>query len=190
MKLFLRRRWLRCRRSWRLGRCCRLRRRWCRLDARQNRVRRRHSAATHRKDRQSDRCDHEENSRPGGCLGKSGGCAARTECGLAAHATESSGDIAALAALEQHHDNQKETDQDVHGVDQTNQPAHELTNQTGLRPAFLVFDSYGFLVRKGGFEPPRLSAPPPQDGVSASSTTSALNVNQLRETLLEVQEGT
>src|ERR1700689_4397292 len=30
------------------------------------------------------------------------------------------------------------------------------------------------LVRKGGFEPPRLSAPPPQNGVSASSTTSAL----------------
>ncbi|SRR5579862_7958738 len=33
------------------------------------------------------------------------------------------------------------------------------------------------LVRKGGFEPPRLSAPPPQDGVSASSTTSALRSN-------------
>src|SRR5438876_2273195 len=31
----------------------------------------------------------------------------------------------------------------------------------------------GDMVRKGGFEPPRLSAPPPQDGVSASSTTSA-----------------
>src|ERR1700704_139509 len=31
-----------------------------------------------------------------------------------------------------------------------------------------------YMVRKGGFEPPRLSAPPPQDGVSASSTTSAL----------------
>src|ERR1700741_4492025 len=30
----------------------------------------------------------------------------------------------------------------------------------------------GDLVRKGGFEPPRLSAPPPKDGVSASSTTS------------------
>ncbi len=28
-------------------------------------------------------------------------------------------------------------------------------------------------MRKGGFEPPRLSAPPPQDGVSANSTTSA-----------------
>src|SRR5258708_35743848 len=31
------------------------------------------------------------------------------------------------------------------------------------------------MVRKGGFEPPRLSAPPPQDGVSASSTTSAID---------------
>jgi hypothetical protein len=29
------------------------------------------------------------------------------------------------------------------------------------------------LVRKGGFEPPRLTAPPPQDGASASSATSA-----------------
>ncbi len=35
-------------------------------------------------------------------------------------------------------------------------------------------------MRKGGFEPPRLSAPPPQDGVSASSTTSAgCNCNAL-----------
>ena len=37
------------------------------------------------------------------------------------------------------------------------------------------------MVRKGGFEPPRLSAPPPQDGVSASSTTSA----QARKTAVE-----
>src|SRR5690242_4505881 len=29
------------------------------------------------------------------------------------------------------------------------------------------------VVRKGGLEPPCLSAPPPQDGVSANSTTSA-----------------
>ena len=36
--------------------------------------------------------------------------------------------------------------------------------------------AFPILVRKGGFEPPRLSAPPPQDGVSASSTTSALLV--------------
>src|ERR1700733_14873992 len=35
------------------------------------------------------------------------------------------------------------------------------------------FAGIKMMVRKGGFEPPRLSAPPPQDGVSASSTTSA-----------------
>ena len=29
------------------------------------------------------------------------------------------------------------------------------------------------MVRKGGLEPPCLTAPPPQDGVSANSTTSA-----------------
>src|SRR6185312_13857213 len=32
----------------------------------------------------------------------------------------------------------------------------------------------GHLVRKGGLEPPCLSAPPPQDGVSANFTTTAL----------------
>src|ERR1700689_5539986 len=31
------------------------------------------------------------------------------------------------------------------------------------------------MVRKGGLEPPCLSAPPPQDGVSANFTTSAQN---------------
>src|SRR5262245_46865692 len=31
-----------------------------------------------------------------------------------------------------------------------------------------------FMVPKGGLEPPRVAPPPPQDGVSASSTTSAL----------------
>jgi hypothetical protein len=38
-------------------------------------------------------------------------------------------------------------------------------------------------VREGGFEPPRLSAPPPQDGVSASSTTPARqNLRTYRKT--------
>ena len=35
-------------------------------------------------------------------------------------------------------------------------------------------------MRKGGFEPPRLAAPPPQDGVSANSTTSALEPTTYR----------
>ena len=44
------------------------------------------------------------------------------------------------------------------------------------------------MVRKGGLEPPCLSAPPPQDGVSANFTTSALKnyfiFNHLWDTLL------
>ena len=46
------------------------------------------------------------------------------------------------------------------------------------------------MVRKGGFEPPRLSAPPPQDGVSASSTTSAgCNPNVLNILTRSASEG-
>jgi hypothetical protein len=46
------------------------------------------------------------------------------------------------------------------------------------------------MVRKGGFEPPRLSAPPPQDGVSASSTTSALcNFHALNNLNRSASEG-
>jgi hypothetical protein len=40
----------------------------------------------------------------------------------------------------------------------------------------------------GGFEPPRLSAPPPQDGVSASSTTSAFIINNLIGSFLARQK--
>jgi hypothetical protein len=46
------------------------------------------------------------------------------------------------------------------------------------------------MVRKGGFEPPRLSAPPPQDGVSASSTTSAgCKVHALNNLAKSASEG-
>src|SRR5579885_2074751 len=40
------------------------------------------------------------------------------------------------------------------------------------------------LVRKGGLEPPCLSAPPPQDGVSANFTTSAQKTALRRYLLL------
>ena len=54
---------------------------------------------------------------------------------------------------------------------------HEVLKITGLESVFEIYASTegeNDLVRKGGFEPPCLSAPPPQDGVSASSTTSAV----------------
>src|SRR5712691_4320531 len=41
------------------------------------------------------------------------------------------------------------------------------------RPLRAISESSGKLVRKVGFEPTRLAAPPPQDGASASSATSA-----------------
>ena len=49
----------------------------------------------------------------------------------------------------------------------------ETTHQQQEEPALSSIGKIIAMVRKGGFEPPRLSAPPPQDGVSASSTTSA-----------------
>ena len=47
-------------------------------------------------------------------------------------------------------------------------------------PAFLISER---LVRKGGFEPPRLTAPPPQDGASASSATSARGMKTIRKSI-------
>src|SRR5258708_28792272 len=54
--------------------------------------------------------------------------------------------------------------------------------------AFREFPCPAAMVRKGGLEPPRLSAPPPQDGVSANSTTSAFIINNLRTDFLAGQK--
>jgi hypothetical protein len=42
-----------------------------------------------------------------------------------------------------------------------------------MKKGQLIVGLRNMMVRKGGFEPPRLTAPPPQDGASASSATSA-----------------
>ena len=60
-------------------------------------------------------------------------------------------------------------------MNDSDQCNHDFKNHSPATEPALSF-SIGkmiAMVRKGGFEPPRLSAPPPQDGVSASSTTSA-----------------
>src|SRR5205807_6195576 len=80
---------------------------------------------------------------------------------LAAHAAKGGGNVDALAVLQQHHYDQHHADKYVNHGNKSNQ------HSVSVRP-------FKILVRKGGFEPPRLSAPPPQDGVSASFTTSAL----------------
>src|SRR6185312_5731733 len=92
--------------------------------------------------------------------------ATRPKGGLAAHAAESRGDVARLAALQQDDGDQKKADQNV-------QQGNEKTHAT-LSSMLLNLRN---LVRKAGLEPACLAAPPPQDGVSASFTTSALTAH-------------
>src|SRR4030095_6892780 len=47
--------------------------------------------------------------------------------------------------------------------------------------------SMNMMVPKGGLEPPRVAPPPPQDGVSASSTTSALGRCKVGRGLCEIE---
>jgi len=77
--------------------------------------------------RERDRSHHKDDSRPRSCARQSRGRAARSEGGLAAHATESRRNVAALAALQQHNDDEKQTNRDVND---RNQYDHELNNSS------------------------------------------------------------
>src|SRR5258708_39892876 len=81
--------------------------------------------------RQRDRCDHECDRRPCGGFGKCTGRTARAEGGLAALSAECGGDIAALAALQQNHDDDEETNQNV---DDGNEIDHIVKFFPGVRP--------------------------------------------------------
>ena len=63
--------------------------------------------------RQRNRRDHKDHRAPGRRLSQDGCRATRAKCRLAAHAAERSGDVATLAALQQHHDNQESANKDV-----------------------------------------------------------------------------
>jgi hypothetical protein len=162
-----------------------------RFDALQNRG---WAAAPGCVDRQCDGSDHKGHRRPGSGSRERVRGAARSKRRLTALPAKSRGNIPALAALQQDDHDNKKTNQNVNGSDEIDhnfeispKPSVSVTSEVGflcvlsvpwrlLRLALAVFLSQPIkiLVRKGGFEPPRLSAPPPQDGVSASSTTSAL----------------
>ncbi len=113
------------------------------------------------KDAQRNRGQHKDDGTPRRHARKHRGCAPRTKRRLATGGAEGRRKIGALSVLEKHHDDKDRAYDDVDEGDKA--------NQHFLEPEILSER----LVRKGGFEPPRLSAPPPQDGVSASSTTSA-----------------
>jgi hypothetical protein len=103
-------------RSLRRWSCRRLRLDRLRLEALNHRGR---AAALGGVNRQRNRREHERYCRPGGGFGERAGRAARTECGLAALSAESSGNVAALAALQQDDNDDEETDKNVDGYDQT-----------------------------------------------------------------------
>jgi multidrug resistance protein, MATE family len=121
-------------------------------------------------DRQCDRCKHERDSRPSGHLRQNASRTARSKSCLAALPPKCRGNVAAGSTLQQNDNDDEETDQDMDGCDQIDHLGLFFLKKI-FRLRWLGSDE--IVVRKGGFEPPRLSAPPPQDGVSASSTTSA-----------------
>src|SRR5581483_418539 len=142
------------------------------FDTLQHRVRTGMPGRGHRK---RDRRNHKNHRRRRSYLRKRARSTAWPEGGLAAHAAKRGRDIARAAALQQHHNDDKEANNDVDESDKCDH-ASDLCAAARLAttPSILVFQcTKKILVRKGGFEPPRLAAPPPQDGVSASSTTSA-----------------
>ncbi len=77
--------------------------------------------------RQRDRGEHEDDGRPRGGLGEHRRGRAASESGLAAHSAESGSNIAALAALQQHDDDEEGTDDDVNDGDQRNHVALNLS---------------------------------------------------------------
>ena len=127
-------------------------------------------------DGQCDRRDHERHRRPCGSAGQGAGRSPWPKGGLAPLSAERGRNVAALAALQQHNHDDEKTDQDVDSGDDVDHKFNVSLSSTVNRPEarFARISGGKSMVRKGGFEPPRLSAPPPQDGVSASSTTSAL----------------
>ena len=157
-----------CRRRGRLGGGCWLRLRRRGFHTRKNRSRRR-GAGPRGQDRKRDRGQHEDNRRPRGGLRKGSGRATWAEGRLTTLAAEGGGNVATLTALQQNDHDQKEANRDMNERHQVNHVVDKPNRPSG-RPLLFKIKA---LVRKGGFEPPRLSAPPPQDGVSASSTTSA-----------------
>jgi hypothetical protein len=75
-----------------------------------------------------DRGKHENDSCPGRGLGEHGSGRASAEGGLAAHASEGGGDIAALAALQQHDNDKKRANEDVNSGDQGNHVIFNLSS--------------------------------------------------------------
>jgi hypothetical protein len=112
-------------------------------------------------DSEADGGDHEDHGSPAGRLCKQVRSRTRSKGRLRTLAAEGPSQICALALLQK---NDRDQEQAHHNVNYDKQINHAN--------AFLseILDKFaGRLVRKRGLEPLCLSAPPPQDGVSAIS---------------------
>ena len=70
--------------------------------------------------RKRDGRDHEHDSRPSGGSREYGCGRASTEGSLAAHASKGGGDVSTLPALQQHHNDEEQTNKDVNDGKQDN----------------------------------------------------------------------
>ena len=74
--------------------------------------------------------------RPGGGFRQHGCSRASTEGSLAAHAAKGGGDVGTLPALQQHHDDQEQTNNDVNHGEQDN---HVVLNPRIRRPRCTLY---------------------------------------------------
>lgn len=65
------------------------------------------------RNRERNRGDHKCDSRPSGSFREGRGAAARAKCSLTSHATEGGRNVAALATLQEHDNNQENADQNM-----------------------------------------------------------------------------
>ena len=133
----------------------------CRLHPMQHRL---SGAATGNQDGQRDRCQRKHDRRPRRHFGQNIDGSARAKSSLRALAAKRARQVRAGPRLQQDDTDQEKANGDVKNGQQIN---HRVTFdwETGYTSAAKTL----LLVRKGGLEPPCLSAPPPQDGVSAIS---------------------
>jgi hypothetical protein len=133
-------------------------------------------AVTRDQYRQGDGRERENDCRPSRYLGENIDSPARAKGSLRALAAKRACQVCARAGLQQDNANQNKTNSNMNSGKKIN---HWVTFEVdNLRCARATKNLR--LVRKGGLEPPCLSAPPPQDGVSA---ISPLPRNALRPTI-------
>lgn len=90
------------------------------------------ASATGEHDREHECQEHEQNGRPGGKAGEQVGSATRSESSLCALATEGTGQIGALALLQQNDTNQEQADHDKEKHGEAEEKVHEPFRAPGL----------------------------------------------------------